>query len=72
MIGSKREEVIGDEENCVMRSSSMVCTLHSITFFISIPLIPYSYGVEFLIFLWICTQSVGLLGRVTAHRKAST
>jgi hypothetical protein len=35
-----------------------------IDFFISIPLIPYSYGVEFFIFLWIYTQSVGLLGRV--------
>jgi hypothetical protein len=33
-------------------------------FFISIPLTPYSYGVEVFIFLWIYTQSVGLLGRV--------
>jgi hypothetical protein len=33
-------------------------------FFISIPLMPYSYGVEVCIFLWIYTQSVGLLGRV--------
>jgi hypothetical protein len=30
----------------------------------SIPLIPYSYGVEVFIFHWIYTQSVGLLGRV--------
>jgi hypothetical protein len=35
-------------------------------FFISIPLIPYSYGVEVLCYfiLWIYTQSVGLPGRV--------
>jgi hypothetical protein len=32
--------------------------------FTSIPLIPYSYGVEVFIFLRIYTQSVGLLGRV--------
>jgi hypothetical protein len=25
---------------------------------------PYSYGIEVFIFLWIYTQSVGLLGRV--------
>jgi hypothetical protein len=35
------------------------------TFFMSIPLIPYSYGVEVLFVIpWIYTQSVGLLGRV--------
>jgi hypothetical protein len=36
---------------------------HLILYF-SIPLVPYSYGVEVSIFLWIYTQSVGLLGRV--------
>jgi hypothetical protein len=29
-------------------------------FFISVPLVPYSYGVEMLFNLWIYTQSVGL------------
>jgi hypothetical protein len=34
-------------------------------FFIYLPLIPYSYGVEVFVFvLWMYTQSVGLLGRV--------
>jgi hypothetical protein len=37
--------------------------LHVIIF-ISLPLILYSYGVEVSHFLWIFTQSVGLLGRV--------
>jgi hypothetical protein len=32
--------------------------------FISFPLIPYSYGVEVFIFLWIYTLLVRLLGRV--------
>jgi hypothetical protein len=32
--------------------------------YISIPLMPYSNGVEVVIFLWIYTQSVGFLGRV--------
>jgi hypothetical protein len=39
-------------------------------FFIFIPLLPYSYGVEVLNFLYIYTQSVALLGRVISPSQA--
>jgi hypothetical protein len=44
--------------------SVTTCDFINSYFVISIPLMPYSYGVEVFIFFFGCTQSVGLLGRV--------
>jgi hypothetical protein len=51
-------------ELIILPSNANRCTVFMSVNLTAIPLIPYSYGVEVFIFLWIYTQSVGLFGRV--------